>query len=177
MKNYDTQVKSIYEAIGVYCVEFERMAEGMRGCITVVLDCGDNSAQRKVYILLSGITASPIKDKFYRVMTDYLDDLEDIKVIKALKKIIEKQITYRNQTIHAYMFVGYGNEDTKDYSQFSKMTVMRDGLHFAEETCDNINSNIKILKQLNSLLLRLRCCLSFRDLSIKGNVAIPDEWI
>jgi hypothetical protein len=176
MECYNSQVKSVYEAIGIYCVEFERMIDGMRRCVVSVFDHKDYDTRKRIYILLSGNTAGPITVKFHSILTDYLDDLKDIEVIGVLKNTIEKQITYRNQTIHAYMFVGYGNEETKDYLQFSKMTVTKKGFCFTEETYQNIKSNTNVLKQLNSFLSRLEGCLSFKELNIAKNFEFPDEW-
>lgn len=114
------QTADLYRAVGEFTVKFEHTCHALQTAIIFMLHKAGLQQQSVAHVILAGLTAEPLKALFAALVaeTQALDDDERKIVDGALNRFItlaEK----RNVIIHATWFIGWGNEQTTDFSTAS----------------------------------------------------------
>ena len=113
----DGQIKDLHRAIGEFVVAFETVTHHEWRCILWLLAGAGLKDQQIVQILLAGYTAEPM-----RVMLQSLighirpENAAEKAIVKNLLVRHQKLISRRNEVLHGTWFIGYGNEETTDWS-------------------------------------------------------------
>jgi hypothetical protein len=112
------QTNEIYQALGQFFVEFSRMVSAMEGGLYSITG-GD---QGMIRAIVAELTADPLTRAWRSVIVQGTDLSEnDRKVLSDLVAEISNLINLRNDWAHGTWFVGYGNEQTTDWSKASIM--------------------------------------------------------
>ena len=173
----EDQIRSIYEVIGYYCVKFQHLEQLMKDCIVSALDHGSYETQKSLYTFMKNNNGRKLLDNLRDIIHQiYASDTESLQKINAILGKVSSQIDYRNDTIHPFMFIDYLDEDISDKSEIEKLSVTRNGLTFSKTTISEIRNNAEILIVINTMLGRLRACISFRDLKPSDNLSLPSNW-
>lgn len=113
----DSQIKDLHRAFGEFAVAFESVTHQEWRCILWLLDGAGLKDQQIVQILLAGYTAEPM-----RVMLQSLighirpDNAAEKAIVKNLLVRHQNLISIRNDVLHGIWFIGYGDEETTDWS-------------------------------------------------------------
>lgn len=101
------QIERLYEGIGRFAVEFERVCALMRACI---LGCFSQAGLREPRLAESAIarmTAGPLRDTLHAVLVESRPrDSKAHEVAAEIGKLIKDLIEERNKLIHAHWKIG-----------------------------------------------------------------------
>ena len=113
----DTQTKELYRAIGEFAVAFEYMNDAVWNCVMWLLQCAGLKDQSITQILLAKHTADPLRDLLKSLIGHMRPpNPEEEKIIADLFKRHLKLTQKRNDYLHGTWFIGWGNEQTTDWS-------------------------------------------------------------
>ena len=116
--NRTVQMNRIYQALGRFVVEFSRVVLAMETGVQFVI----NGDQQLVSTLTVEMTADPLARAWRSAMTQAIDlSDEDNEVLAGLANEVRTLTNLRNDWAHGTWFVGYGNEETTDWSKAGLM--------------------------------------------------------
>lgn len=113
----EEQSAELYRAIGEFTVKFEHVCHALQTTIIFMLHKAGLQQQSVAHVILAGLTAEPLKTLFAALVaeTQTLDDDEHKIVNNALMRF-QSLTEKRNGIIHSTWFIGWGNEQTTDFS-------------------------------------------------------------
>ena len=113
----DGQMKDLHRAIGEFAVAFESVTHQEWRCILWLLDGAGLKDQQIVQILLAGYTAEPMRAMFQSLIGHIRpENAAEEAIVKDLLDRHQKLISRRNDVLHGTWFIGYGGEETNDWS-------------------------------------------------------------
>ncbi len=117
-RRWERDTDKLYRAIGEFLVKFESVCDAIQRCIMGLLQQGGLRDQRVSQILLAGMTAEPLRTLYASLVAQTQTLTEDDRIISSnAVSRFQKLIEERNDIVHSTWFIGYGNEDTVDFSQ------------------------------------------------------------
>ncbi|HRQ60536.1 MAG TPA: hypothetical protein PLO23_03330 [Alphaproteobacteria bacterium] len=164
MKIRDEQTKEIYCSIGEYIVQFELLVYNMSLGIRILIQSQGLKSTQIAGIILSDLTAMPIK-KILQGMIAEVGSLskEEQKISDKIFSDIIKVIEGRNELIHSTWFVGWGNNETVDFSMATghKYKTTKAGLEIRSmnRTAENFKEITAEIIRLQELVMRLWGCV------------------
>jgi hypothetical protein len=162
--------RAVYEAIGRFIAEFSTIMFALEDDIITVL--GGNTTQRFTRALLAEITAAPLLRAWRSVIFEaHKPPKDEQAAVDALADEVTQLIEVRNEIAHGAWLVGYGNEETKDWSEASlwKVRNSRDGIIFGSKTFGDSATATKIKAEATRaevIANSIRTLGMFRTLSI-----------
>lgn len=132
----DAQTAEVYQAVGRFVVEFSQLQRVLEAGV-IVLVGGDEKQRTATQILLAG-ERGPEAQRTWSILLPLLEvrfqELPDPlapKALAALKSEINHQghrlLKHRNDLAHAAWFVGWGNDETTDWSAIEVMKLKAGG--------------------------------------------------
>jgi len=114
----EIQTAELYQAIGKCTVKFEHVTASMRNAVTFLLHKGGLRNQRLAQVLLSDLTAYPLKSIF-QAMVPESNKLatEEMKICDNIFSRTQKLIQRRNNIIHSTWYVGWASPHDTDFSE------------------------------------------------------------
>ncbi len=121
-KRRQEDVDDLYRSIGEFVVKFEHVCFAVQTGILFLLDQAGLHNQNISQVLLAGVTADPLRTLFESLVaeTQTLNDIE-LKMVKNALKRFQKLTEERNDIVHSTWFIGWGNENTTDFSNAAGM--------------------------------------------------------
>lgn len=168
----------IYRSIGAFVVKFEHVCHAVHVAIVFLLSCAGLQNQRVSQILLSGITAEPLRTLFESLVGEIqqLNDNER-KIVKNALNRFQTLTQQRNDIIHSTWFVGWGNEASADFSAVSGVKFHKDQHGAAPKSFKSTAEDFDKLSQeaevLASIFHRLYGCF-VGGFSIENNFVITE---
>jgi ATP-dependent DNA ligase len=162
-ETWEKGTSAIYRSIGEFTVKFETVCSSLRNCIIFMLDGAGLKDQRIAHILLASLTVDSLKNVFENLvkLTQGLDDDEQ-KILRDILFRFQKLTEERNTIIHSTWFIGYGNEDTVDFSEASSYKLYRNGkgktMRFRKYTAKYLDELTKEADTLSTLFNRVNGC-------------------
>jgi len=159
-KTRDEQTAKIYARIGEYVVEFSQLVHWLK--IMLASSIAKNSSQQPtVNDLLDELSDGALIRVVRRhlVAPEYRST-EDRKIIDEILGRIGSAEAERNQLLHSVWFVGWGNEQTTDWSKAAriKSTAKRTKIGASEshnESEESIAARVRNLSELRADAVRL----------------------
>jgi hypothetical protein len=170
---------ALYRVIGEFVVTFEHACHAIQVCVIFLLGNAGLTNQRATQIILAGVTADPLRTLFESLVGELveLNDAER-KIIKNAVSRFQKLTESRNDIIHTTWFVGWGNEDTTDFSEASghKYHKNKSGAVFKSfhRKVDDFAELISEAQALANIFLRLNGCLT-GGRSVEKNFVVSKE--
>ena len=117
-RRWKRDTDELYRAIGEFLVKFEHVSFEIQRGLMFLLEGVGLRDQRVSQILLSGMTAEPLRTLYVSLIahTHTLTKIER-KIIDNAVTRFQKLIEERNDMVHSTWFIGYGNEQTVDFSE------------------------------------------------------------
>lgn len=165
----EEQTREQYATIGEFIVEFGQLFFWHRIALISMLSHRILINQNIGQIILGNRVITP--EPLLRITESLIGELfgEDdlgITIFNHIKGRYGKLIEIRNDIAHGVMFVGWGNEETVDYSEFSafKVSPNKDGYKQKNlpKTAEEILSHIDEIKEVSKLLHRFFGCISLK---------------
>lgn len=175
----DSQIRDVYANIGEFVVKFEHVCHAMHSAIIWLMHVQGLQNQRVVQILLARQTASPLFDTFRSLTAELVDqNPSEQQLVNNIMSRIDSLITERNKVIHSTWYVGWGNDETEDYSITSGIKFARNpkGANPKSHTygLEEFRRLITEAEKLGGLVNRMSGCLTFGD-SIENNFYIDES--
>jgi hypothetical protein len=103
-------------------VKFEHACHAIQFGIIGLLACAGLQNQGVAQIIVAGLTAEPLRKLFQSLVaqSQILNDNEK-KILNIMLKRFQELTNERNDIIHSMWFVGWGDENTTDFSQVKGM--------------------------------------------------------
>lgn len=117
----------LYREIGEFVVKFEHVGHAIQTGIIFLLDGAGLHNQNVTQILLAGLTAEPLRTLFESLVaeTQQLNTNEQVIVKDALNRF-QKLTQNRNDIVHSIWFIGWGNEQSTDFTDASGIKFHKD---------------------------------------------------
>ncbi|MGY2211745.1 hypothetical protein [Pseudomonas pergaminensis] len=120
MQKLKEQSKEIYAAYGEFAVKFEHVCHAVHTAMIFMLHGEGLRNQQVANVLLSGLTADPLRTIFAALVAETQElNPEDKNIISRVLKRFQKLTESRNDIIHGTWFVGYATVDATDFSRVS----------------------------------------------------------
>ena len=118
------EVDELHRAIGEFVVAFEQGCHAMQTCVMGILARAGLGDQQVSQIILAGMTAEPLRALFESLVGERvkLNEVERL-IIKSCVTRFQKLTEQRNDIIHSTWYIGWGNEETVDFSTASGMNL------------------------------------------------------
>ncbi len=185
MEIWKKDTDEFYRAVGEFVVKFELVCSAIQGCITFILHMAGLQQQNITQVLLAGATAEPLRTLLESLVaeTQKLNKNEQ-KILKNALNRFQTLTSQRNDMIHSTWYVGYGNENTTDFSEASgiKYHKNKDGVatKLLTKKADDFHCLSKEAESLASIFSRLNGCFMLGSsieknfvVAANGQVAIP----
>lgn len=135
-EKYQRQTQELYALIGEFVVKFEMLCQHMR--LAILMNCSDSSidSKRSLHALMAEMAASQLLNSFKAVMFEQPNQTEfGRKLFSTLCNQIKILIEQRNEIVHGTHYIGWGNQDTEDWSSVDRvrMKITKDGLDFRSQ--------------------------------------------
>ena len=103
-------------------MKFEHACHAIQFGIIGLLACAGLQNQGVAQIIVAGLTAEPLRKLFQSLVaqSQILNDNEK-KILNIMLKRFQELTNERNDIIHSMWFVGWGDENTTDFSQVKGM--------------------------------------------------------
>lgn len=180
------QVDEIHQTIGEFTVKFEEVCFSIQNCIFFLLEKEGLKKQSISQILTSGLTAKPLIDLFVSLVYETEKPISESKkiIIDNSAKRFRKLIEDRNMIIHNNWFIGYGNNQTTDYSRaigfkydknskgsnFKSVKYTANDFKKLSENCEEL---INIFIWINHAFFCFPGLMHVFQISPEGEVSIP----
>ncbi len=172
-------MKELHGAIGEFAVAFESVTHQEWRCILWLLESAGLKDKQIVQILVADYTA-----ELMRVMLQSLighirpENPAEKAIVKNLLVRHQKLISRRNDVLHGTWFIGYGNEETTDWSTAVGFKLGKDKKGAKHKTfeykVEDFEEMIKEAKDLTVALDRLTGCFTTgRD--VENNFEVDDD--
>ena len=161
----DGQMKDLHRAIGEFAVAFESVTHQEWRCISWLLASAGLKDQQIVQILLAGYTAGRMRQMLQSLIGQIRPDNPAEKgIVKDLLDRHQKLISRRNDVLHGTWFIGYGNEETTDWSTAIGFKLSKDKKGAKHKTLkykvEDFEEMIKEAEDLTVALHRLTGCFT-----------------
>lgn len=140
--------EEVYEHIGKFCVEFELFCGSMEACIRNVLHVQNLTNESIQTILLTGLTAEPLRTLLQRLTGETILTEENKALLSKAFNELQKLIGERNNLIHCKWYI-YGYETQEE---INKILVDGEKLH-ANKEGESIK-NVKLEKEKVEMLIQ-----------------------
>lgn len=169
----------LYRSIGEFIVNFEHVCHAIQLGIVFILKKSGLRDQKISQIILAGMTADPLRTLFESLVgeTQELNDNEN-KILKNILNRFQELTSQRNDIVHSTWFIGWGNEETVDFTNASGMkyhknksgSVTKSFSQKAEDFDNLAHEAVLLLK----IFLRLHHCF-VGDYKIEKNFVISAD--
>lgn len=165
-QKYRKQTNDLYTAVGEFVVKFEHVCRAFRDGITWILESEGLKDQSVGNIIVVGLTAKPLIDRFASLVA-HTQDLNSRaqEIVGEILTRARKLIQERNDVIHATWFIGWASPTQTEFSTASGYKLVRRGNLVAPE---NLTIRVEDLERLtheaeslNQLVMRLSGCLLY----------------
>lgn len=161
------QTAPIYRAIGRLVVAYSEMIHQMESAI-LLYRARDSADQQWIRAILNQLPDKGLCEYFAREVEEALDnDKADLDVARNILNRVRAAIEARNRTLHSLWRVGYGNDQTTDWSKATAVRPKRRGkigaLESREVTADSVLDIANDLDGLHRDAMRLAIC-AFDDM-------------
>jgi len=176
---FEEEINEAYRSIGQFVVKFEQVCYSIIICIKSILEnCGLNN-QDISHILISGLTAEPLRALLESLVNETLQlNLEEENIFKDLLKRFQNLIKERNIAVHSMWFIGWGNDKTEDFSKAVGFKYHKNKKGSAPIASDKKPEDFDSLSKEADLLFglfhRLNVCLAFGK-SIQNNFSFSED--
>ena len=159
------QTDEQYLAIGKFVVKFEHICRELRDGIMWMLYEKGLADQRIADLMVEGLTAAPLTDRFVSLVahTQQLSPGAEV-IVKEILARVRDLIPKRNEVIHGTWFIGWGSTTQTDFSTASlekickkKNVARRKRLDMRVEDLELLTEEAEALEQL---VFRLWVCLT-----------------
>jgi len=178
LKVRDLQTGELYANIGEFVVKFEHLCHAMQTSITFLMHGQDLKNQQVANILLAGYTADHLRTLFESLIGELvkINDNEK-KIVKNIFSRIQKLTERRNDVVHSTWYIGWGNEQTQDFSEAPghKLHKNKQGaaLKAFNYKAEDFLELVEEAEKLSSLVMRLHGCVT-GEFSIEKNFKINE---
>ena len=172
----------IYHSIGKFVVKFELVCHQLQTGIVCLLNRKGLQDQSVSQILVAGLTAEPLRVQYQSLMAQImpLNSTEEKMVQDALKRF-QELTSKRNDVIHGTWFIGYGNEQTTDFSKamMNKQHKTKQGSNpkCYSYTPDDLDQLSEEADKLKEVFARILPCIAAPDLSIEKQLEFIDGQV
>jgi len=154
MENLDEIDRDFFSEYGIFIVLYDQICNCIRANITGLIGI-DHKAY--IDILLEGLTAQPLMDKWYGLyIQQHQGDMDGILIMKRIKNLFENLQRIRNSISHGSTFLGSLEKGKADRTIFT-LTHPKITAKGYDERRKVIA--IKDLKKLNDDMLTFQSCL------------------
>ncbi len=173
------QVDEIHRSMGEFSVTFEQVCHALQTGIVFILDRAGLTNQKISQILLSGITAEPLRALFEALVAETTEFNEKEKLIlrNALKRF-QELTSARNDIIHGTWFIGWGNESTTDFSSASGMKFHKNKtgavIKNLAQTAESFQELTDEARSLHAIFSRLYGCI-LGEFPVEKNFVILED--
>lgn len=179
LKIRDLQTSELYANIGEFVVKFEHLCHAMQSVIIFMMHGQGLRNQQVANILLAGYTADPLRALLESLIGEIVKTNDnDKKIIKNILLRIQKLTENRNDVVHSIWYIGWGNEQTQDFSDAPGHRLHKNKQGAALKTfnykSDDFSAFVEEAEKLYSLIMRLHGCITTEQLSIEKNFKIND---
>ena len=178
LKIRDAQINELYANIGEFVVKFEHVCHAMQTAIIFIMHGQGLKNQQVAHIFLAGYTADPLRTLFESLIGELTNlNYKEKKIIKNILSRIQKLTEHRNDVVHSTWYIGWGNEQTQDFSEAPghKLHKNKKGaaLKAFKYKSDEFSALVEESEKLSALVMRLHGCMVCK-LSIEKNFKIND---
>ena len=175
----DSQMKELHRAIGEFAVAFEQMNGEIWACIMWQLQAAGLKDQSIAQILLAKQTADPLRE-LLKSLIGHMRPANPAEE-KIIKNLFARHLTItkeRNDYLHGIWHIGWGNEQTVDWSVATgyKLDRKKEGTNvkvFSFKVDDFETLTIEA-NALNQLFRRLSGCFT-GPFAVEKNLAFDDD--
>ncbi len=173
------QMKELYRGIGEFAVAFELVSHAERSCIVWLLASAGLRDQNIVQILLANRTAEPLRTLLQSLIGHMRPpNPDEEKIVKNILDRHKRLIERRNEVLHGTWFIGYGNEDTTDWSTAHGVKVGKNKGGVKTTPLNYSAAEFDVLTQeaneLTKLINRLDGCF-LHGRAVEKNFEISDD--
>ncbi len=150
----DSQMKELHRAIGEFAVAFESVTHQEWRCISWLLASAGLKDRHIVQILLAGYTAGRMRAMLQSLLGHIRpENAAEEAIIKDFLDRHQQLITRRNDVLHGTWFIGYGNEETTDWSTAVGFKLGKDGKGAKHKTFEyKVDDFEEMTKEANELI-------------------------
>ena len=175
----DSQMKDLHRAIGEFAVAFESVTHQEWRCILWLLESAGLKDPKIVQILVAEYTAEPMRAMLQSLIGHIrLENAAEKAIVKNLLDRHQKLISRRNDVLHGTWFIGYGNEETTDWSTAIGFKLGRDKKGAKHKTFEykvkDFEEMIKEAEDLTVALDRLTGCFTMNR-NVEKNFEVDDD--
>ncbi len=165
LKIRDLQTGELYANIGEFVVKFEHVCQAMQSAITFMMHGQGLQNQQVANILLAGYTADPLRTLFESLIGELVNSNDnERKIIKNILSRIQKLTENRNDVVYNTWFIGWGNEQTQDFSEAPghRLHKNKQGatLKAFKYKAEDFSAFVEEAEKLSSLVMRLHGCIT-----------------
>ena len=174
----DSQMKELHRAIGEFAVAFESVTHQEWRCISWLLYSAGLKDQQIVQILLAGYTAGRMRAMLQSLIGHIRpENNAEEAIVKDLLDRHQRLISRRNDVLHGTWFIGYGNEETTDWSTAIGFKLGKDGKGAKNKTfqykVEDFEEMIGEAESLTVALDRLTGCFTGGH-AVEKNLKVDD---
>ncbi len=181
----DGQMKDLHRAIGEFAVAFESITHQEWNCILWLLAAAGLQDQQIVQILLADYTAERMRAMLQSLIGHMRpENAAEKAIVKNLLDRHQKLISRRNDVLHGTWFIGYGNEETTDWSTAVGFKLSKDKKGAKHKTfeykVEDFDEMTKEAMDLTAALHRLTGCFTMGrdveknfDIDHDGRISSP----
>jgi hypothetical protein len=165
LKIRDLQTGELYSNIGEFVVKFEHVCHAMQTAITFLMHDQGLQNQQVANILLAGYTADPLRTLFESLIGEVVKPNDnERKIIKNIFTRIQKLTEKRNDVVHSTWYIGWGNEQTQDFSEAPGHRLHKNkqgaALKAFKYKAEDFSAFVEESERLSSLVMRLHGCIT-----------------
>ena len=187
LKIRDIQTRELYANIGEFVVKFEHVCRAMQSTITMMMYKQGLQNQQVTHIFLAGYTADPLRTLLESLIGELVTPNDkERKIVKNILSRIQKLTEKRNDVVHSTWFIGWGNEQTQDFSEAPghKLHKNKQGASIKSfrYKAEDFSSLVDEAKKLSSFVSTLNICIlegysieNFFKTNEAGNVVDKNE--
>ncbi len=165
LKVRDLQTGELYANIGEFVVKFEHVCHAMQTAIIFMIHGQGLKNQQVANIFLAGYTADPLRTLFESLFGELVKPNDnERKIIKNIFSRIQKLTEKRNDVVHSTWYIGWGNEQTQDFSEAPGHRLHKNkqgaALKSFKYKAEDFSAFVEEAEKLSSLVMRLHGCIT-----------------
>ncbi|MEV6218616.1 hypothetical protein [Nocardia sp. NPDC051833] len=176
-----SEFDDVYMAIGNYITRFSEVIHLMRQQIADYLAPTSERFRGPISPLLDMLfdkmTASPVVESYFAMSSQAANlDADDIQIRNTLRKLVVRQVEFRNQIAHADWHVGWRNADTNEAIPFQVRKTKSSGFGYPvltdlDLTPDSICTEVCVLQELLHTVLLFGSVCRMRQRGIEASLS------
>ena len=164
-RKFDEQTEDLYAALGRFAVEFEHVCNYLRSIIMTILSKEGLGNQQVMQILLSDLTAEPLRSLVGSLIpeTQQLSET-DRKIVSKILNSVQDLAKNRNDVLHGTWFIGWASIGDTEFKNAPGIKYKKDKNGVATKTfnwtVDDFNELTEEATKVWRLLARVNGCIA-----------------